>query len=127
MENLAVRFLTAAFHTTLWKVYPTQRSIGPDGRLTLPLHFCYLKTKKKRLWRLLHTGSVMSNIKSFLGKQIDQDTAIVGKEIVVQSCHSMEDLSAMTKKEVIEYAHKYAILINSRKKKDELIEIILRN
>jgi hypothetical protein len=69
----------------------------------------------------------MSNIKSFLGKQIDQDTAIVGKEIVVQSCHSMEDLSAMTKKEVIEYAHKYAILINSRKKKDELIEIILRN
>lgn len=69
----------------------------------------------------------MSDIKSFLGKQIDQTTAILGKEIVVQSCHSTEDLSAMTKKEVIAYAHKYAILINSRKKKEEIIDIILRN
>jgi len=69
----------------------------------------------------------MSNIKSFLGKQIDQDAAIIDKEIVVQSKHNLDTLSAMTKKEVIAYAHKYAILINSRKKKEELIDTILRN
>jgi len=69
----------------------------------------------------------MSNIKSFLGKQIDQDAAIIDKEIVVQSKHNLDTLSAMTKKEVIVYAHKYAILINSRKKKEELIDTILRN
>ena len=69
----------------------------------------------------------MSDIKSFLGKQIEQDTTIVDKEIVVQSKHNLDTLSAMTKKDIVAYAHKYAIQINSRKKKEELIDIILRN
>jgi len=69
----------------------------------------------------------MSDIKSFLGKQIDQDTTIIDKEIVVQSKHNLDTLSAMTKKDIVAYAHKYAIQINSRKKKEELIDIILRN
>jgi len=69
----------------------------------------------------------MSDIKSFLGKQIEQDTTIIDKEIVVQSKHNLDTLSAMTKKDIVAYAHKYAIQINSRKKKEELIDIILRN
>jgi hypothetical protein len=66
-------------------------------------------------------------IKSFLGKQIDNDTAITSEPLIVQSKHKLEYLESLTKKEVVAYAHKYGITINSRKKKDELIEIILRS
>jgi hypothetical protein len=66
-------------------------------------------------------------IKSFMGKQINNDTAITSEPLIVQSKHSSAQLESLTKKEVIAYAHKYGIAINSRKKKDDLIEIILRN
>jgi len=66
-------------------------------------------------------------IKSFLGKQIDNNIAITSEPLIVQSKHSAAHLESLTKKQVVEYAHKYGIAINSRKKKDELIEIILRN
>ena len=66
-------------------------------------------------------------IKSFLGKQIDNDLAITSEPLIVQSKHNADQLFTLTKKEVVAYAHKYGIAINSRKKKDELIEIILRN
>lgn len=69
----------------------------------------------------------MSDIKSFLGKQINNDTAITSKPVIVKSKHNLAQLEALTKKEVVAYAHKYDIAINSRKKKDELIEIILRS
>lgn len=69
----------------------------------------------------------MSNIKSFLGKQINNDTAITSEPLIVKSKHNPAELAALTKKEVIAYAHKYNIAINSRKKKEELIEIILRS
>jgi len=69
----------------------------------------------------------MSNIKSFLGKNIDQDTAITSEPLIVQSNHKLAQLESLTKKEVVAYAHKYGIAINSRKKKDELIEIIIRS
>ena len=66
-------------------------------------------------------------IKSFLGKQIDNELAITSEPLIVQSKHSTDHLQSLTKKEVVAYAHKYGIAINSRKKKDDLIEIILRN
>jgi hypothetical protein len=66
-------------------------------------------------------------IKSFLGKHIDNNIAITSEPLIVQSKHNAEQLLTLTKKEVVAYAHKYGIAINSRKKKDELIEIILRN
>jgi hypothetical protein len=66
-------------------------------------------------------------IKSFLGKQIDNDLAITSEPLIVQSKHNAEHLASLTKKEVVAYAHKYGIAINSRKKKEELIEIIIRN
>jgi hypothetical protein len=72
-------------------------------------------------------GNGYMQIKSFLGKQIDNDLAITSETLIVQSKHKLDHLESLTKKEVIAYAHKYGIAINSRKKKDELIEIILRN
>jgi hypothetical protein len=66
-------------------------------------------------------------IKSFLGKQIDNDLAITSEPLIVKSKHNPTELAALTKKEVVAYAHKYGIAINSRKKKDELIDIIIRN
>ena len=66
-------------------------------------------------------------IKSFMGKQIDNDLAITSEPLIVQSKHGLAQLESLTKKEVIAYAHKYGIAINSRKKKDDLIETILRN
>jgi hypothetical protein len=66
-------------------------------------------------------------IKSFLGKQIDNDLAITSEPLIVQSKHNADHLQSLTKKQVVEYAHKYGITVNSRKKKLELIEIILRN
>jgi hypothetical protein len=64
------------------------------------------------------------SIKSWLGKQIEQDQS---KPLVVSPRHSAEELSLLTKKEVIAYAHAHGIAINSRKKKEELIEIIVRS
>jgi hypothetical protein len=69
----------------------------------------------------------MNKIKSFLGKQINNDTAITSEPLIVKSKHNPAELTALTKKEIVAYAHKYGIAINSRKKKDELIVIILRN
>ena len=66
-------------------------------------------------------------IKSFLGKQIDEDSSSKTQPLIVSPRHSMEQLEQLTKKEVIDYAHKYGIAINTRKKKEELIEIILRS
>jgi len=65
-------------------------------------------------------------IKSFLGKQVDKSQSITSETLVVQSVHNRDELNALTKKEIIAYAHKYDIAVNSRKKKEELISIILR-
>lgn len=68
----------------------------------------------------------MSNIKSWLDSQIEsaeKDT----NAVVVGPRHKADDLSLLTKKEVIAYAHAHGIAINSRKKKEELIDIILRS
>jgi hypothetical protein len=70
---------------------------------------------------------IMNNIKSFLGKQVDVNDAVVSETITVGPRHSEEHLNTLTKKEVIAYAHKYDISFNSRKSKEELIKIIIRS
>lgn len=64
------------------------------------------------------------SIKSWLGQQIEQEQS---KPLVVSPRHKVEDLIQLTKKEVIAYAHAHGIAINSRKKKEELIDIIVRS
>jgi hypothetical protein len=68
----------------------------------------------------------MSNIKSWLDGQIE-NSENDPKAVVVGPRHDAVVLSQLTKKEVIEYAHTHSIKINSRKKKEELIEIIIRS
>ena len=72
----------------------------------------------------LEKMSIMT-IKSFLGAKINDANA--SKPLIVSSRHNADELMQLTKKQVIEYAHKYNIAINSRKKKEELIAIIMRS
>ncbi|CAB4241718.1 hypothetical protein UFOVP71_256 [uncultured Caudovirales phage] len=67
----------------------------------------------------------MSNIKVWLDGQIESDE--LTKTVIVGPRHDANVLGGFTKKEVIAYAHKHNIPINSRKKKEELIEIIIRS
>jgi hypothetical protein len=68
--------------------------------------------------------AIMDKIKSWLNKQIEQDKS---NPLVIKSRHSLEELSQLTKKEVLLYARACGVAVNSRKKKEELIEIILRS
>lgn len=71
--------------------------------------------------------SAMNTIKSFLGKQVDENTSLVSETLIVSTRYDYNALNQLTKKEVIAFAHANSIAINSRKKKEELIEIILRS
>ena len=71
--------------------------------------------------------SAMNTIKSFLGKQVDENTSLVSETLIVSPRYDYNALNQLTKKEVIAFAHANSIAINSRKKKEELIEIILRS
>jgi hypothetical protein len=67
----------------------------------------------------------MSNIKSWLDQQIaNQETPT---PIVVKVRHDTEKINTLTKKQLIAYAKEHGIAINSRKKREELIEIIIRS
>lgn len=67
---------------------------------------------------------LVEKIKSWLGTQIKKDQ---GNPLVVGPRHDVDSLNLLTKKEVVAYAHAHGITINSRKKKEELIEIIIRS
>jgi len=66
----------------------------------------------------------VEKIKSWLGTQIKKDQE---KPLVVEPRHDADSLNQLTKKEVVAYAQAHGIAINSRKKKEELIEIIIRS
>jgi shikimate kinase len=66
----------------------------------------------------------MDKIKSWLGKQIEHEQS---KPLVVKSRHNLAELNQLTKKEVLVYARASGVVVNSRKKKEEIIEIILRS
>ena len=66
----------------------------------------------------------MEKIKSWLETQLKKQQE---KPLIVEPRHDAEALNLLTKKEVVAYAHAHGIAINSRKKKEELIEIIVRS
>lgn len=68
----------------------------------------------------------MNNIKSWLDKQIAEEENPTGSPLVVKVRHDIEKLNTLTKKEIIAYAKANGISINSRKKREELIDIIIR-
>ncbi len=67
----------------------------------------------------------MSNIKSWLSQQIANEEPAT--PIVVKVRHDTDKLNTLTKKQLIAYAKEHNIAINSRKKREELIEIIIRS
>jgi hypothetical protein len=69
----------------------------------------------------------MNNIKSWLDKQIADEQHPSGSPLVVKVRHDVEKLNTLTKKEIVAYAKANGIAINSRKKREELIDIIVRN
>jgi hypothetical protein len=66
----------------------------------------------------------MSNIKSWLDQQITSE--IEKSPLVVKVRHDIDKLNTLTKKQLIVYAKERGIAINTRKKREELIEIIIR-
>lgn len=64
--------------------------------------------------------------KSFRGVEVPKDS-IVSEPIVVKSKHNVSQLESMTKKELLAYVKEAGIAVNSRKKKEEIISIILRS
>jgi hypothetical protein len=66
----------------------------------------------------------MSNIKSWLDQQITSE--IEKPPLVVKVRHDIDKLNTLTKKQLIVYAKERGIAINTRKKREELIEIIIR-
>jgi hypothetical protein len=71
--------------------------------------------------------SAMTNIKSFLGKKIEEEASLKQQPLIVSARHHREELDQLTKRQVVAYAQKHNISINSRKKKEELIELIVRS
>jgi hypothetical protein len=65
-----------------------------------------------------------NKIEKWLSKKIKEGDA--ANPLIVSSRHDLEYLNRLTKREVIAYAREHQISINSRRKKDELIDIILR-
>lgn len=64
---------------------------------------------------------------TWLGKEIDKDKAVTAEPLVVSPRHNSVELNTLTKKQVVAYAHLHGIAINTRKKKEELIDIIVRS
>lgn len=65
-----------------------------------------------------------NKIEKWLSKKIKEEDAV--NPLIVSSRHDLEYLNQLTKKEVVAYAREHQISVNSRKKKKELIDIILR-
>jgi hypothetical protein len=65
-----------------------------------------------------------NKIEKWLSKKIKEEDA--SNPLIISARHDLEYLNQLTKKEVIAYAREHQILVNSRKKKNELIDIILR-
>jgi len=69
----------------------------------------------------------MVSIKTFMGREIDNTIATISEPLIVTSRHNPGALELLTKKQVIAYARSHNIAINTRDKKEEIINIIIRN
>ena len=65
----------------------------------------------------------------FIGKFIDgeEDEASSTSPLIVTTRHDIDQLSNLTKIKLLEYAKKRGISINSRKRKSEIIDILMRS
>jgi len=68
----------------------------------------------------------MSSIKSWLGQTVNKDQAVESAPLVVAPRHDLARLEAMTKKELLIYAREHGVAINARKKKEEIVRILMR-
>ena len=69
----------------------------------------------------------MTTPKSWLGQTVNRDNAVEAAPITVLPRHDVGLLESMTKQELLDYARKHDIFINSRRKKQEIIEILARS
>lgn len=67
------------------------------------------------------------NLRTFLGQRIELDKLEETPELVVTIRHDIEKLNEMTKKELLAYIKKYDLNISSRKKKEEIIQQIIKS
>lgn len=70
---------------------------------------------------------MMTKLRSWLGKVISEENSIESAPVVVTPRHEIAHLQAMTKSALLDYAREHDIFINARKRKEEIIEIIVRN
>lgn len=68
----------------------------------------------------------MISIKSWLGQTVNKDEAVESAPLVVAPRHDLTRLEAMTKKELLTYAREHGVAINARKRKEEIIRILMR-
>jgi len=69
----------------------------------------------------------MTTLKSWLGQIIAKEQTVEASPLVVAPRFQKENLETMTKVQLLEYARQHDIFINARKRKDEIIAILLRN
>ena len=66
------------------------------------------------------------NMRSWLGQIINKEQAVESTPLVVAPRHDLAQLESMTKKELLAYAREHSIAINSRKRKEEIVAILMR-
>jgi hypothetical protein len=71
----------------------------------------------------------MSDIKQFMKTQLEGevDEATSSSPLIVTTRHDLDSLLEMTKINLLNYAKRHGISINSRKRKHEVIDILMRS
>jgi len=69
----------------------------------------------------------MTKLKSWLGRIVEKDQTVESNPLIVAPRFQKENLETMTKVQLLEYARQHDIFINARKRKEEIIAILLRN
>lgn len=69
----------------------------------------------------------MTKLKSWLGQIISDEKTVESNPLIVSPRFKRENLETMTKVELLNYAKQHDIFINARKRKEEIIMILLRN
>lgn len=68
----------------------------------------------------------MTVLKSWLGRIVTEENTVKSSTVLVSPRQPVENFESMTKNELLDYAKKRNITISVRKRKQEIIEILLR-
>lgn len=68
----------------------------------------------------------MTVLKSWLGRIVTKENTVKSSTVLVSPRQPVENFESMTKNELLDYAKKRNITISVRKRKQEIIEILLR-